>query len=365
MEAIPVSPGPAASRSAIVSQPLWTRVVLLFVLGYEGLGGLTGGSFLVAKPDGALMKMPVGLMRGVFSSFLVPGMILFAMGVLSLLAFYVILRRKPDDWRWACIALGGWYIWFMVEIIILRELHWLHLMWGVPVLLGIVAAIPLVAGRHRTPAMLKALLYGGIASSLWYTFMNLFVPLYYPDYSSLSLTVSELSAIGAPTRILWVLLGTLYPLLYAAFGWGILFTAGSNRQLKLLAAVVIGYSILNLYWPPMHMREAIAAGAKSLNDTLHIAWTIATVLLFICTMILGASVFGGRFRLYTIISMVLLVGFGMLTSLGTPNLESNLPTPWMGLWERINQYIFFLWVIVLSIRLIGRFESRTGETVRR
>ena len=346
---------------ANVRQPAWTRIVLLFVLGYEGLGGLVGGSFLVARPDGSLMKMPVELMRDVFDSFLVPGTILFSMGILSLLAFYRILRRKEDDWRWACIGLGGWYIWFTVEIIILQELHWLHLMWGVPVLLGIVVAIPLVADRHRTRSMLKFLLFGGIASSLWYTFMNLFVPYFYPGYSSFSLTVSELSAIGAPTRILWVLLGTLYPLLYSAFGWGILFTAGNDRRLRLLAAVIIMYSILNLYWPPMHMREAIAGGVKSLSDTLHIAWTIGTMLLFLCTMILGAMVFGGKFRLYTIISMMLLMGFGMLTSLDAPDLEANLPTPLMGFWERINQYIFFLWVIVMSIRLLRRFESNVAQ----
>lgn len=335
-------------------QPLWTRIILLFVLGYEGLGGLVGGSFLIARPNGELMQMPVELMRGTFSDFLIPGIILFAMSVLSLYAFFSILLRKQNDWLWACIGLCGWYTWFTVEIIILQELHWLHLMWGVPVLLGMITAIPLVVGRNNTPALFKMLLYCGILSSLWYTFMNLFVPLHYPGYSSMSLTVSELSAIGAPTRILWVLLGTLYPLLYAAFGWGVLLVSGNSKKLKILAALIIGYSILNLYWPPMHTREAIAAGAKSLTDTLHITWTIVTVLLFISTMIFGAAAFGKKFRMYTIISAVLLTGFGILTSIDTPNLEANQPTPLMGLWERINQYIFFLWVIILSLQLLKK-----------
>lgn len=335
-------------------QPLWTRIILLVVLGFEGLGGLVGGSFLVAKPNGELMQMPVELMHGMFDNFLIPGIILFAMSTVSLFAFFRILRKKQNDWLWSCIGLGGWYIWFVTEIIILNELHWLHLMWGVPVLLGIITAIPLIASRNNTPTMFNALLYCGILSSLWYTFMNLFVPLHYPGYSSTSLTVSELSAIGAPTRILWVLLGTLYPLFYAAFGWGVLHVSGINKKLKILAIFIIGYSILNLYWPPMHTREAIATGAKSLSDSLHIAWTIATVLLFICTMGFGAAAFGNKFRLYTIVSILLLMGFGILTSLDAPNLEANLPTPMMGLWERINQYIFFLWVIILSMLLIKK-----------
>lgn len=345
-------------RSAPGLQPLWARIIVLSVLGFEGLGGLAGGSFLVAKPNGELMQLPVELMHGIFNDFLIPGIILFAMGAVSLFAFFSILRKKQNDWLWSCISLCGWYIWFVVEIIILQELHWLHLMWGVPVLLGIITAIPLVADKNNTPAMYKALLYCGILSSLWYTFMNLFVPLHYPGYSSTSLTVSELSAIGAPTRILWVLLGTLYPLFYAAFGWGVLQVSGNNKKLKILAALIIGYSIFNLYWPPMHTREAIAAGARSLSDTLHIAWTIVTVLLFICTMGFGAAASGKKFRIYTIISIILLVGFGILTSRHAPDLEANLPTPMMGLWERINQYIFFLWVIALSVQLIKKNENQ-------
>ncbi|MES1181512.1 MAG: DUF998 domain-containing protein [Flavobacterium sp.] len=349
-------------HNALKLQPPWTRIILLAVLGYEGLGGLVGGSFLIAKPNGEFMKMPVELMHGSFNNFLIPGMMLFAMGILSLYAFFRILRNKHNDWLWACIGLFGWYIWFVVEIIILQELHWRHLMWGVPVLLGIVTAVPLVIGRNNTPLMLRLLFYCGIISSLWYTFMNIFVPLHYPGYSSFSMTVSELSAIDAPTRILWVLLCTPYPLLYASFGWGILYASENSRTLKILSALIIGYSIINLYWPPMHTREAIASGEKSLSDTLHIAWTIVTLLLFVCTMIFGAKAFGKKFRYYTIISIILLMGFGVLTSQDTSNFEANLATPMMGLWERINQYIYFLWVIILSIQLLKKNQEQNIVT---
>jgi len=47
-------------------------------------------------------------------------------------------------------------VWFLVEIAILRELHWLHAMWGLPVILGGIMALPLVPFRtgtiHRTGA---------------------------------------------------------------------------------------------------------------------------------------------------------------------------------------------------------------------
>jgi hypothetical protein len=55
--------------------------------------------------------------------------------------------------------------------------------------------------------LLKVLLACGILSSLLYAAMNVFVPMLWDGYTMASQTVSELSAIGAPTRTLWVRLG--------------------------------------------------------------------------------------------------------------------------------------------------------------
>ena len=46
----------------------------------------------------------------------------------------------------------------------------------------------------------KLLLTCGIASSLLYVAMMVFIPMQWDAYSSGSQTISELSAIGAPTR---------------------------------------------------------------------------------------------------------------------------------------------------------------------
>jgi hypothetical protein len=63
----------------------------------------------------------------------------------------------------------------------------------------------------------KILLVCGILSSLLYVAMNVIAAILYEGYSSASQTVSELSAIGAPTRPLWLLLGIPYTLLATAF----------------------------------------------------------------------------------------------------------------------------------------------------
>jgi hypothetical protein len=136
----------------MLNQRTWQRIVLLIVLGYEGLGALAGGGLLVARPDGGYMDMPVALMHGTFSDFLIPGIILFGLGILNVAAFFAVLRRRDTAWLLAGLALGGLAIWFVVEIIIIRELHWLHAMWGLPVILGIVAAIPLLPSRAAMAA---------------------------------------------------------------------------------------------------------------------------------------------------------------------------------------------------------------------
>jgi hypothetical protein len=180
------------------------------------------------------------------------------------------------------------------------------------------------------------------------------VPVFYEGYSTVNLTVSELSAIGAPTRILWVLLSTLYPLLFATFGWGVLKSAGQSRALRIVGGLIIIYSILNFYWPPMHRREVIGAGGETLTDTLHITWAVATILMMMLLMGFGATTLGKRFRVFTIGTFVVFLGFGVLSGIGSPNINANLPTPNLGIWERINIAAFMIWVIVFANVLLHR-----------
>ena len=121
--------------------PKRQRTLLLFILGYEALGCLFGGILLVIAPDGSLLKMPVSLMHGVFPDFLFPGLILFGLGLLNLAAWTEVFFRRNSDWLTTGPALGGLFVWFVVEIMIIREIHWLHAMWGIPVLIGLVIFI--------------------------------------------------------------------------------------------------------------------------------------------------------------------------------------------------------------------------------
>jgi Protein of unknown function (DUF998) len=188
--------------------------------------------------------------------------------------------------------------------------------------------------------------------------MNIFIPMLYEGYSLVTQTVSELSAIGAPTRPLWFWLGILYTVLTAIFGWGVLQSADRNRPLKIVGVLMIISGVIGLIWLPMHQRKVIAAGGGTFTDTWHIIMSMITLLLMLLIMGLGAVAFGKRFRLYSIGSIILFIVFGILTGLEAPDISTNHATPMIGVWERINIGIYMLWVTVLAI-VILRIEKET------
>ncbi len=202
--------------------------------------------------------------------------------------------------------------------------------------------------------MAKTLLICGILSSLLYVLMNIFVPMRFEGYSIPSQTVSELSAIDAPTRTLWVWLAVLYILLFAAFGWGVRKSADGNRSLRIVAGLIMVYVVINLYWPPMHLR----GNKPGLTDTLHIIWAMITLLLMMFIMGFGAAALGKGFRFFTIATFVVFITFGVLIGTEAPGIPRNLPTPHIGTWERINIGAYMLWVIVFAMALLNRKAVR-------
>jgi len=182
--------------------------------------------------------------------------------------------------------------------------------------------------------------------------MNIFIPMLWTSYSSFSQTISELSAIDAPTRPIWFPLGMMYTLLVAAFGVGVRHSAHGNRSLRVLGSLLVASGIIGLGWLPMHQRPVLAAGGATLTDTMHIGWSVVTVVLMLFEIGLGAAALGKRFRLYSITTVVVLAVFGTLTFWSAPGVAANLPTPWLGVWERINVLGFIVWQAVLAVTLL-------------
>lgn len=200
--------------------------------------------------------------------------------------------------------------------------------------------------------MRSVLLLCGAAAAVVYAAMNVVVPLWWPGYSHAAQAVSELSAIDAPTRAIWVPFGALYTLLVIAFGLGVFRAAASRGALRVVGATLVVSGAIGLWWPPMHQRAVIAAGGATLTDTLHLVWTGATVLLMIVGIVASAVAFGPRFRRYAFATLALLTAGALMTSVDAARLDAGLPTPWMGVYERLNIGVYLLWLATLSVTLL-------------
>jgi hypothetical protein len=139
-----------------------------------------------------------------------------------------------------------------------------------------------------------------------------------------------------------------------AFGLGVWTMAGRRRSLRLAGALFMAMSLLDLTWPPMHLRGT----TTSLTDTLHIVWTAANGVLTIAAMIATAVAFGWRFRAYVIATIAALVIAGAWVSRFADRVPADLPTPWMGAVERINVYGYLAWVAVLGVALLRELHAR-------
>jgi hypothetical protein len=182
--------------------------------------------------------------------------------------------------------------------------------------------------------------------------MTFFVGLLWEGYSVTSQTISELSAIGAPTRPLWMLLSTIYTPLMIAFGWIVWRTAPPNRALRVAGMLVMAHGVFAYFWPPMHQREVLAAGGKTLTDTLHVVWMMVAGLFFVSIIGFGAAALGRRFRVFSIVMVAIALACGAMTGTYTAGIEGNLATPGVGVWERISAAAYMLWVAVLAAVLL-------------
>jgi len=192
----------------------------------------------------------------------------------------------------------------------------------------------------------KTLLFCGILAALIYVGRDLAAWLSYPGYDFANQVVSELSAIGVPSRGIDGAIGWAYGVLTLLFSAGIWLSARTST-LRAAAVVLASATIFGAFWPPMHMR-GVPAGP---TDTLHIVWTAGWLLLTLLAMGLAGAALGKRFLFYTIGAAALMLAFGALTGSQGARLAANLPTPGIGIFERVSIGAYLLWTVMLAVDL--------------
>jgi Protein of unknown function (DUF998) len=101
------------------------------------------------------------------------------------------------------------------------------------------------------------------------------------------------------------------------------------------------------------------------NDTMHIILTGVFGLIVSAVLVLAAVAYRGWFRLYSIATLLVVIGFGQASWIAIQGIEED-HTPWAGGFERINAYAYLAWLVVLAVtvmcRSLGRVTPEKGVT---
>jgi hypothetical protein len=124
-------------------KPTTPRNIFLILLGFLGLGAISGGVLLIISPTGEMLGLPITEFKNLpFQNFMIPGIILFTvLGIIPLLLIPALIK-KPDSrladrlnlfkdmhWSWSysiyvAFALIGW---IQIQLIFLQSaVYWLH-----------------------------------------------------------------------------------------------------------------------------------------------------------------------------------------------------------------------------------------------
>lgn len=210
----------------------------------------------------------------------------------------------------------------------------------------------------------RVLLVCGIAAAVWWVAIDVVGSFRYPGYSYVDQTISELSAIGAPTRtFMMTVSGIPYAVLMIAFGVGVwLVTGVRSRVGKIAGALLIIEAIFGYVGGvlfPMATREVLAAGEETLRNRLHAPYGLGMPILFVLVTIVGSRLLGKRFRWYSYATIAITLVTGFMVGMQVEQMQANEPTPLLGIIERITAYVPMLWIVVFALGLLRREADTT------
>jgi hypothetical protein len=204
------------------------------------------------------------------------------------------------------------------------------------------------------PNMLqKVLLTCGIFAALLKVGTDVLAGMKWKDYNFISRSISELSAIGSPTRALVVPLDLLYFVLMIAFSAGMWQMAGQNILMHIAAGLIAGNAVISSFvslFLPMRIGQDAGASAS----TIHVVLMATGVLFFLLAMGFAGAANRNWFRYYsfgTLLAYLVLALAGFLIPSQT---SAGLPVSTVGAQERTMVLGYLLWVAASAVQLLTK-----------
>jgi hypothetical protein len=202
--------------------------------------------------------------------------------------------------------------------------------------------------------MKKILMLCGVAAAALYTGTVMLGGVLQPDYSHISMAISELVADQAPNRPLLSSLFLLYNLLASTFGIGLFLRASNTSQGRLngrigsLALVAVGVAgiLMELAFP-----QEPGGTATTFAGTMHFVMAGVASLGTMLAILMMAFWFRNipelnGYVVYSVISVAVVFVSGGMSVAAIAN-----DFPFFGLIERITIFTFVLWMFVIGRKM--------------
>ncbi len=223
-----------------------------------------------------------------------------------------------------------------------------------------------IAGSHslvgpdttRYMSMRKVLLACGIFYLPLYFASHILAGMQFEGYNHFNQQVSELSAIGAPSRPLLTAFNLVFLVLGVAFGMGVWMSAGHKRSIRFTAIALWVFSLLAFvgWYAPMNP----AGAERTATDTAHLVFVFATVVSAFLFIGFGSGADGKWFRIYSILTIVGSLIAGAWVGSQAASIGAGLVTPGLGELERVTVYSPELWMMVLA-SVLWRAQPKPNE----
>jgi len=137
-----------------------------------------------------------------------------------------------------------------------------------------------------------------------------------------------------------------HAVLVIALGVG-MWRSAHKASLRWTGILLVGAGLVGF---PTHTVFAMSSRwmDAGFNDTMHIILSGVFSVFVVVAMILSAVAYRGGFRLYTIATVLVVIGFGAAASFAIQGIQQNT-TPWAGGFERVNAYSYFAWLVALAL----------------
>lgn len=199
-------------------------------------------------------------------------------------------------------------------------------------------------------APVRPLLFCGLAAPVLSLATDLLAMSRAAGYRPMRQSISELTAVGVPTRPFVTVLDIARDALLAAFASGVTATAGDSRALVATGGLVAANAALDAFAIAALPRD-YASPTWAPRNTANTLVMAAGVGCFVAAMGTGAAGTRGPFRAF---SAGIPLSYGLLTVISLVLRKRDEPPSSTGAQERTMAYSYQLWVAVLASLLLRR-----------